>query len=99
MSQGYTKGTPIDTDPTMSANSDLVTPSQAAVVTYVANQIPGTIVTAVTATAPITSSGGTTPNLAIPQASAVQNGYLSAADFAAFSAASIDSIVYAIALG
>lgn len=39
MSQGYTKGTPIDTDPTLSANSNLVTPSQAAVVVYVNNQI------------------------------------------------------------
>lgn len=86
MSQGYTKGTPIDTDPTMSANSDLVTPSQAAVVTYVANNTVATV----TATAPMTSTGGSTPNLAIPQASAVQDGYLSAADFAAFSTGGFD---------
>jgi hypothetical protein len=60
MSQGFTKGTPIDTDPTLSLNSDIVVPSQAAVVTYVASQI-GTPVTNVTATAPLTSTGGTTP--------------------------------------
>lgn len=35
MSQGFTKGTPIDTDPTMSLNSDIVVPSQKAVKTYV----------------------------------------------------------------
>lgn len=62
MSQGFTKGTPIDTDGTLSLNSDIVVPSQAAVVTYVASQI-GTPVTNVTATAPLTSSGGTTPVL------------------------------------
>ena len=31
MSQGFTKGTPIDTDPTLSLNSDIVVPSQKAV--------------------------------------------------------------------
>lgn len=91
MSQGYTKGTPIDTDATMSANSDLVTPSQAAVVTYVGNAVAGLgTVTNVTATAPLQSTGGATPNLSIPQASITQNGYLSAADFAAFSAGGFD---------
>ena len=35
MSQGFTKGTPIDTDPTLSLNSDIVVPSQKAVKTYV----------------------------------------------------------------
>jgi len=35
MTQGYTKGVPIDTDGTMSANSNQLVPSQAAVVTYV----------------------------------------------------------------
>ena len=39
MSQGFTKGTPIDTDGALSLNSDIVVPSQAAVVTYVASQI------------------------------------------------------------
>jgi hypothetical protein len=41
MAQGFTKGTPIDTDPTLSLNSDIVVPSQAAVVTYVASQVGG----------------------------------------------------------
>jgi hypothetical protein len=35
MSQGFTKGTPIDTDATLSLNSDIVVPSQKAVKTYV----------------------------------------------------------------
>jgi hypothetical protein len=37
MSQGFTKGVPIDTDPTLSENSNLLVPSQAAVKTYVDN--------------------------------------------------------------
>jgi hypothetical protein len=101
MSQSYTKGIPISTDGTMALNSDLVVPSQAAVVAYVASVMPSGV-TAVTATAPMTSSGGLTPNLAMPQASAVQSGYLSAADFATFSAGGVsvnDAIAYAIALG
>jgi hypothetical protein len=39
MSQGFTKGVPIDTDVTLSANSNLLVPSQLAVRTYVTNQI------------------------------------------------------------
>lgn len=35
MTQGYTNSVPIDTDPTLSANSNQLVPSQAAVVTYV----------------------------------------------------------------
>jgi hypothetical protein len=35
MSQGFTKGTPIDTDPTLSLNSDIVVPSQKAIKDYV----------------------------------------------------------------
>ena len=46
MSQGFTKGTPIDTDPTLSLNSDIVVPSQSAVKTYVdtglATKVPTT---------------------------------------------------------
>ena len=37
MTQGFTKGVPIDTDPTMALNSNQVVPSQAAVVAYVGN--------------------------------------------------------------
>lgn len=39
MSQGFTKGTPIDTDPTLSLDSDIVVPSQSAVTAYVASEI------------------------------------------------------------
>ena len=67
MSQGFTKGTPIDTDPTLSLDSDIVVPSQSAVKAYVASQV-GTPVTDVTATAPLVSSSGTTPNLSITDA-------------------------------
>jgi hypothetical protein len=44
----------------------------------------GGTVTAVTATTPLASSGGTTPNLTIQQSSASQAGYLSAADWTTF---------------
>jgi hypothetical protein len=37
MSQGFTRGTPIDTDPNLALDSDLVVPSQKAVKTYVDN--------------------------------------------------------------
>ena len=46
MSQGFTKGTPIDTDPTLSLNSDIVVPSQKAIKDYVdtglASKVPST---------------------------------------------------------
>lgn len=41
-------------------------------------------VTAVTGTAPISSSGGTTPNISISQAGASTNGYLSSTDWNTF---------------
>ena len=41
-------------------------------------------VTSVTATAPITSSGGASPNLALPQASSSASGYLSSTDWSTF---------------
>jgi hypothetical protein len=90
MGQSYTKGIPISTDATMALNSDLVVPSQAAVVAYVANTIPTGGVTAVTATAPVISSGGLTPTISMPKATASQDGYLSAADFTAFSTGGFD---------
>ena len=46
--------------------------------------IPATIVEDVTATAPIASSGGTTPDISISQADATTDGYLSSADWATF---------------
>jgi hypothetical protein len=44
----------------------------------------GGTVTSVTATTPLASSGGTTPNLTIQQSSVSQAGYLSAADWSTF---------------
>lgn len=84
MSQGFTRGIPISTDPTMAANSDLVVPSQAAIVAYVASQIPLGGVTAVNAAAPVISSGGLTPTISIPAASAIQSGHLRSTDWTTF---------------
>ncbi len=42
-------------------------------------------VTGVTATAPIASSGGSAPDISIPKATALADGYLSATDFGTFS--------------
>ena len=44
----------------------------------------GGSVTAVTGTAPIASSGGTAPDISIPKATALDNGYLDSADWATF---------------
>lgn len=101
MSQGFTRGIPISTDATMSANSDLVVPSQAAIVAYVANQIPLGGVTAVTAASPVISTGGTTPTISMPAGSAIQSGYITSADWNTFNnkASTNDAIAYAIALG
>ena len=46
--------------------------------------IPVTIVEDVTATAPLSSSGGATPDISITQATTVSDGYLSATDFNTF---------------
>jgi hypothetical protein len=46
--------------------------------------LPATIVEDVTATAPLSSSGGATPDISITQASASTDGYLSATDFNTF---------------
>jgi hypothetical protein len=42
MAQGTTKGVPIDTDPTLAADSDLLVPSQKAVKTYADTKVPQT---------------------------------------------------------
>jgi hypothetical protein len=47
-------------------------------------QAAGTYVTAVTASSPLASSGGTTPNITIQQASGSQNGFLSSTDWSTF---------------
>ena len=53
---------------------------------YIAETASFTVgsVTNVTASAPITSSGGATPNIAIPVATAIANGYLSSVDWSTF---------------
>jgi hypothetical protein len=45
---------------------------------------PGGQITSVTATAPLASSGGATPNITMPVATSSVSGYLAAADFATF---------------
>ena len=52
MAQGFTRGVPIDTDPTMSLDSEIVVPSQSAVRDYVANNavIPNAPITGDTKT-------------------------------------------------
>ena len=47
-------------------------------------QAAGTYVTSVTATSPLFSSGGTTPNITIQQASGSQSGFLSSTDWTTF---------------
>jgi hypothetical protein len=47
-------------------------------------QAAGTYVTAVTASSPLASSGGTTPNITIQQASGSQSGFLSSTDWTTF---------------
>jgi len=42
MAQGFTRGIPIDTDGTLSADSDFLIPSQKAIKTYVDTEISGT---------------------------------------------------------
>ena len=54
-------------------------------------------VTAVTGTAPIVSSGGTTPAISIPQANSTTDGYLSSSDWAAFSGTTTNTPVRAFA--
>ena len=56
------------------------------VLTYsdVGAQPAGTYVTSVSATSPVTSTGGTTPTIAIPQSSGSASGYLSSTDWNTF---------------
>jgi hypothetical protein len=66
----------------------------AVVLTYsdVGAQQAGTAVTSVSATAPITSTGGLTPTIAIPAATASVNGYLTATDWATFNSKGTGSV-------
>jgi hypothetical protein len=52
--------------------------------TFNGKQAAGTYVNSVSATAPITSTGGVTPTIAIPVASGSANGYLSSTDWTTF---------------
>jgi len=89
MSQGFTKGVPIDTDVTLSANSNLLVPSQYAVRTYVTSELATNAVTSariIATTAPLTGGGDLSANrtIAIPQATASVNGYLISTDWTIF---------------
>jgi hypothetical protein len=79
MAQGTTRGIPIDTDVTLSADSDMLVASQKAVKTYADTKISSII-----GTSPIVSSGGTTSSISIPQATSSVNGYLSSTDWSTF---------------
>ena len=79
MAQGTTKGVPIDIDPLLAADSDLLVPSQKAIKTYADTKI-----SSVSATSPMVSTGGTSPTLSIPQATSSANGYLSSTDWSTF---------------
>ena len=52
--------------------------------TFNNKQPAGTYVTSVAATSPITSTGGTTPTVAIPAANGSTNGYLTSTDWTTF---------------
>ena len=68
MAQGFTRGTPIDTDPTLSLDSDLVVPSQKAIKDYVdtgLNTKQDTITLTTTGTSGAATLSGATLN--IPQ--------------------------------
>jgi len=59
----------------------------------------GGTVTAVTGTSPIASSGGTTPDISIQQASATQAGYLSSTDWTTFNSKGNGTVTAVTATG
>jgi len=81
MAQGTTRGVPIDVDPTLAADSDLLVPSQKAIKTYVDTNFlnPSDL----SATTPLTYSSSTGV-FTINQASSSSNGYLSSTDWSTF---------------
>lgn len=96
MAHGYTKGIPISTDGTLSANSDLIIPSQKAVKTYVdANAGGGG---GGTTTNPVTfaASGGASPLTTFDGSAPVTVSYNTiGAQLADGGLTSISSLVYA----
>jgi hypothetical protein len=94
MAQGFTRGLPIDTDPTMSLDSEIVVPSQSAVRDYVANNAintingltPGvqTMAVGTSGTDFAISSSVATHTFNLPTASAANRGALSSADWSTF---------------
>lgn len=91
MSQGFTKGVPVDTDPTLAAASNLLVPSQYAVVQYVAAQLAsgaGGVASTrtISTTAPLTGGGDLSANrtLSIPAATGSTDGYLTSANWTTF---------------
>lgn len=56
-------------------------------------QPAGTYVTSVSATSPVTSTGGTTPTIAMPAANSTTNGYLTSTDWNTFNTISTGGVV------
>jgi hypothetical protein len=88
MAQGTTKGVPIDTDPLLTADSDLLVPSQKAIKTYVDNSNINQVETSrtISTTAPLAGGGdlSATRTLSITQATAGTNGFLTSTDWNTF---------------
>lgn len=80
MAQGTTKGVPIDTDPLLAANSDLLVPSEKAVRTYIAAN--SVAFSSLFANPPLSYNGAGT--FSITQATVSTDGYLSSTDWILF---------------
>jgi hypothetical protein len=88
MAQGTTRGVPIDTDPLLAADSDLLVPSQKAIKTYVDNSNVNQVETSrsISTTAPLAGGGDLSANrtLSITQAATSTDGYVSSTDWNTF---------------
>ena len=88
MAQGTTKGVPIDIDPTLAADSDLLVPSQKAIKTYVDNSNVNQVETSrtISTTAPLAGGGDLSANrtISITQATTSTDGYVSSTDWNTF---------------
>lgn len=80
MAQGTTKGVPIDTDPLLAANSDLLVPSEKAVRTYIAAN--SVAFSSLFANPPLSYNGAGV--FSIAQATVSTSGYLSSTDWGIF---------------